>query len=331
LFQKLLFTICFAILATAVYAQGKVYAVAFYNLENLFDTLDDPYAHDEDFTPKGSYRYTDKVYKQKLHNIAGVFQSIGTGKVADGAILIGVAEIENNRVLNDLLSQPEIKSRGYKYVWYNSRDERGIDVALVYNPKFFKPLMSKPLPVSLHGSDATRDVLYVMGTLVGDTVHVLVNHWPSRREGREETADKRNVLAMVNRKKIDAMLQENPKARILVMGDLNDNPTDGSVQLTLGAKADRNSNLYNPWIDLFKNGKGTGVFERVWYLFDQVIISNGFMQHAGLQYDACEIYDRPFLRQTGGKFIGYPRRSFRGKFWNNGYSDHFPVVVYLKK
>ena len=330
MFQKLLLTLCFIILATAANAQ-KQYAVAFYNLENLFDTLDDPQTFDEDFTPTGSYRYTDKVYRQKLHNIAGVFQSIGTGKVADGAVLIGVAEIENNRVLNDLLAQPEIKSRGYKYVWYNSRDERGIDVGLVYNPKFFKLLLSKPLPVSLHGSNATRDVLYIMGTLLGDTVHVLVNHWPSRREGKNESADKRDIVAAVNRKKIDAILQANPKARILVMGDMNDNPTDASITTTLGAADNKAAALYNPWTQLFKSGKGTGVFERVWFLFDQVIVSNGFMQNKGLQYDACEIYDRPFLRQTGGKFTGYPRRSFRGKFWNNGYSDHFPVVVYLKK
>lgn len=327
--NKLILT--FIVFLFAFTANAQVYPVVFYNLENLFDPADDPLTDDAEFTPNGSYRYTDKIYSQKLRNMAYALQRAGTDKSANGASLIGIAEVENNKVLNDLVNTTELKARNYKYVWYNSTDPRGIDVALLYNPAVFKVLASKQLPVR----KGAREPLYVKGILAGDTVHVLVNHWPSRREGADETEHKRREMAAANRKMIDEIRRANRNARILMMGDLNDNPTDASLTQELGSIADANAvgnnTMYNPFTSIYASGRGTAVFQRRWDLFDQVILSAGFVKSKGIQYAGAEIYDRPFLRQEGGKFRNYPFRSFRGTYWNNGYSDHFPVVVYLKK
>ena len=328
--QRILFTLLVFHFTYTAHAQ-QVYPVVFYNLENLFDPADDPLTDDEEFTPNGSYRYTDKIYNQKLHNMAYALQRAGTDKNTNGAALIGIAEVENNKVLNDLVNTSELKARNYKYVWYNSTDPRGIDVALLYNPAVFKVLASKQLPVR----KGAREPLYVKGILAGDTVHVLVNHWPSRREGADETEYKRRDMAAANRRMIDEIRRANRNARILMMGDLNDNPTDASLTTELSTVADANTvgnnTMYNPFASIYASGRGTAVFQRQWDLFDQVILSAGFVKYKGLQYADAEIYDRPFLRQENGKFRNYPFRSFRGTYWNNGYSDHFPVVVYLKK
>lgn len=328
--HKLLFTCFFLILLTACNAQRReanVYPVAFYNLENLFDTDNDPNTDDDDFTPQGSMHYTNTIYRQRLHNMATVLQVIGDDKNKDGFALLGVAEVENDKVLNDLLSQPEVSNRRYKYVWYNSADPRGIDVALIYNPAYFTVINSKPLPVRLNGlggKEDTRHVLYVQGVLGKDTVHVLVNHWPSRREGEESVA-KRAAAAMVDADMIRNIKANNATAKIIVMGDLNDNPADASVTDVLGAGNTKSSALYNPWVEVLQSGRGTEVFQRHWNLFDQIIISNN------LHYAGCAIEDRDFMTFSNRNADRYPRRAFRGFFWNNGYSDHFPVVLYLNK
>ncbi|HEY9177077.1 MAG TPA: endonuclease/exonuclease/phosphatase, partial [Flavipsychrobacter sp.] len=184
-------------------------AVAFYNVENLFDTVDDPATMDDEFTPTGRYRYTDKVYRQKLHNIATVIGELN-------AALVGLAEIENSTVLKDLAAQPELKKYNYKYAWYNSPDPRGIDVALLYEPARFKVIYTKAIPVRMKGM-ATRDILYVKGILDGDTVHVHVNHWPSRGEGMAESAPKRRAAAMVAEENVRGILAGNPRAKIIIM------------------------------------------------------------------------------------------------------------------
>lgn len=325
---KYLLILCFLLFATATHAQ-QVYPIAFYNTENLFDPADDPATDDDEFTPNGASRYTDKVYTEKLNNIAYVLQRIGTDKNKNGAVLIGLAEIENSKVLTDLVNNPAINIRKYKYLWYNSTDPRGIDVALLYNPQYFTVLQSKPLRF-----EGARDALYVTGILAGDTVHVLVNHWPSRRDGKDETEHRRIEIANINRRQIDEIRRRNPAAKIILLGDLNDNPEDESVYEVLGAHSDANigaNTMYNPLASVHNATKGSLVFQHHWDLFDQVLLSAGLVKYKGLHYDSSEIYDRPFLRQETGKFKNYPYRSYRGHFWNHGYSDHFPVVVYLKK
>lgn len=297
-------------------------AVAFYNVENLFDTVDDPATMDDEFTPTGRYRYTGKVYQQKLHNIATVINELD-------AVLVGLAEIENNTVLKDLTAQPELKKYSYKYTWYNSPDPRGIDVALLYNPIRFKVLHTEALPVRMKGL-ATRDILYVKGLLDDDTVHVHVNHWPSRGEGMKESIPKRRAAAIIVEKNIRGILAANPGAKIIVMGDMNDNPDDESISKVLGAGNDKNAKLYNPWAVYYKQGKGTSVYNRKWDHFDQVIISRAFLQGSGWLYDKVEIFDAPFIRNKGFE-DAYPLRSFKGYHWNNGYSDHLPVILHLRK
>lgn len=306
------------------YAQEKQTrcAIAFYNVENLFDTVDDPRKQDDEFTPRGAYRYTDKVYQQKLHNIATVISKLD-------AVLVGLAEVENNTVLKDLANQAPLSGRKYKYVWYDSPDPRGIDVALLYDATRFKVLSSEAIPIQMKGL-ATRDVLYVKGILDGDTLHVHVNHWPSRSEGLKESMHKRRAAAITNEKNIRRILAANPNGKIIIMGDMNDNPDDESISNILGAKNDKNAKLYNPWYTLHKSGKGTSVYNRKWDHFDQVIVSHGLVNGKGWHFDKAEIYDADFIRNKGFE-DAYPLRSFKGYHWNNGYSDHLPVILHLRK
>ena len=200
LFLFLLFSVSHAIAEKKNYS---VAAVAFYNLENFFDTEDDPQKEDGDFTPVGNYHYTEDIFKQKAHNLATVFQQLGTDVTPDGPAFVGVAEVENSNVLDMLVSQPEIKERNYKYVIFYGPDARGINTGFVYNPKYFTVLDARPHHVNLGGSggkETTRDILHISGILYGDTIHVLVNHWPSRRGGEAASAPKRAIAAGVDKK-----------------------------------------------------------------------------------------------------------------------------------
>ncbi|MFM7902776.1 MAG: hypothetical protein ACKPAD_12430, partial [Bacteroidota bacterium] len=243
----------------------RVSCVGFYNLENLYDTVDDPEKSDEEFLPNGTKRYTEEVYKDKLHNLATVISQLGTDDSPDGVSILGVAEIENRKVLEDLAAQPELKSRNYKIVHYDSPDRRGVDVALFYNPKYFRELNSGALNVPLKNSDgtpyATRDVLWVYGLHNGEPIHILVNHWPSRRGGEEASAPSRALAASVARAKIDSITAAMPEAKVILMGDLNDDPVNASVTEVMKATFDRSNMkpgyLYNPWNDYYSKGIGT--------------------------------------------------------------------------
>jgi hypothetical protein len=327
-----------------VYAQKKQYqisAIAFYNFENLFDTLDDPHKFDNDFTPTGDYHYTGDIYRAKLHNMATVVQQLAADVTPDGPAIIGAAEIENDRVLEDLIAQPEIRDRHYRFVHFESPDSRGIDVALLYNPNYFKVLHAEALYTDISSFGAkggkTRDVLHVTGLLAGDTIHVLVNHWPSRRGGQAASAPLRAIAAGVDRHIVDSLMNANPAVHVMVMGDLNDDPTDPSVTKTLGAKGSRNEvkpgELFNPWSAFYKKGIGTLGYDGSWNLFDQIMLSGNMLAPADKRwhYYKAEIFNRDFLKEKFGEYKGYPHRSFDGTNWINGYSDHFPVIVYLVK
>lgn len=335
-----------AALSTSVsLAQKKQYqvsAIAFYNFENLFDTEDDPRKFDEEFTPNGANHYTEEIYGQKLHNLATVIRKLGTEMTPDGPAIIGTAEIENGKVLEDLAQQPEIKDRNYKHVWFEGPDSRGIDVAMLYNPKYFKVINARALPVDLNGSEEkggkTRDVLYVEGILAGDTVHIFVNHWPSRRGGEAASAPLRAIAAKVGKKVIDSLMKHNPSTRVVLMGDLNDDPVSPSVARVLGATGDKDdlkkTGLYNPWVSFYKNGIGTLGYNDSWNLFDQIMISAAWLradEKTNWKYYKAEVFNRDFLVQKFGQYKGYPHRSFDGTNWINGYSDHFPTIIYMIK
>ena len=335
---------CLASLTQDTFAQKQQYqvtAVAFYNLENFYDTEDDPKTRDEDFTPTGPYHYTEAIYHQKLHNLATVISKLAVDVTPDGPALIGHAEVENDKVLQDLIAQPELRDRHYKFVHFNSPDARGIDVAMLYNPKYFTVLHARALytDISRFGEKGgkTRDVLYVTGLINGDTTHVFVNHWPSRRGGQAASDPLRAIAAGVSRKITDSLMKANPAAKVINMGDLNDDPTDPSIVKVLGAKGNKDkvglSDLYNPWVAFYNQGIGTLGYNDSWDLFDQIMVSGSYLKGPENQwhYYKAEVFNRDFLKEKFGQYKGYPHRSFSGETWINGYSDHFPTIVYLIK
>ncbi len=316
-------------------SDNHIISVAFYNCENFFDTVHNPAKEDEEFTPAGKYRYTTRVYEQKVHNLATVVQNMGG---PNGPAILGMAEVENSTVLRDLIRQPELSGRGYKYEWFDGPDPRGINVAMLYNPQYFTVISADPLHVDLSGTggkSVTRDILHVHGVLCSDTVDVFVNHWPSRRGGEDESGPKRAIAAQVAKNAIDAITKNAPNAKIILLGDLNDNPTDSSITYILGAKAEQAevtaTGLYDPWINIYKSGTGTEEYRHSWNLFDQIIVSGALLKNSNhkLQYSKAEIFKPDFIVDHYKGHEGEPHRSFVGTHWINGYSDHFPVVMYL--
>lgn len=318
----------------------EVAAIGFYNLENLFDTLDNPITNDADFLPTGRLLWNSERYWSKQANLAKVISLLAADVSPDGVALLGVCEVENRAVLEDLVAQPAIKSRNYQIVHHDSPDERGIDVGLLYQPKYFSVIGSQSLPVILLDAvtgerDFTRDVLHVTGLFQGDTLHVLINHWPSRRGGESGSGWRRAAAAQVCRHVVDSLTALNANAKIIIMGDLNDDPNNKSVAKVLRAvrstekmKAD---DLYNPMYDIFKSGNGTLAYRDAWNLFDQIIVSRGLVwkKAGGWQFHKAVVFREPWMFQEEGAFRGYPLRTFVGDIFLNGYSDHLPVYMLL--
>jgi predicted extracellular nuclease len=320
----------------------KVSAIGFYNLENLFDTLDTPDTNDADFLPSGRLLWNTEKYLSKQANMAKVIQLLATELTPDGVAILGVAEIENRKVLEDLVAQQALKNRNYQIVHHESPDERGIDCAFLYQPKYFSVLGSKPYPVVLRdpktgAADRTRDILYVSGLYDGEPLHLMVGHWPSRRGGESGSAWMRAAAAAVCRHIADSLRTADPNAKIVVMGDLNDDPNNKSVTEVLGAKGKtedlKTSEMYNPMYDFFVSGNGTMAYRDAWSLFDQMIVSKGLVSKkaGGWQLYKAMVYRQPWLLQTEGAFRGYPFRTYVGENFINGYSDHLPVYMFMLK
>lgn len=320
----------------------KVASIGFYNLENLFDTIDSPTTNDVDFLPQGRLYWNTAKYISKQANMAKVISLLGTDLSPDGLALLGVSEVENRKVLEDLVLQQELKARNYQIVHYDSPDERGIDCALLYQPQYFQVLGSRAVPVPLKDSktgeaDYTRDIIYVAGLFDGEPLHVMVGHWPSRRGGESASAAGRAAAAAVCKQVSDSIQTLDPNAKIVIMGDLNDDPD--SKSLTQVLKARRSSDdlkpdeLYNPMYDLYKNGNGTLAYRDSWDLFDQMIVSKGFVNKTtgGWQLYKAHVFRQPWMFQTDGAFRGYPFRTYVGDIFINGYSDHLPVYLYFLK
>ena len=375
--MKNLFSILLLILAIGVLpasAQKKVlYGVGFYNVENLFDTQHDPGKNDHEFLPTGSYQWTEQKYTAKLHNIAQVLSELctdfGNKKNPAGAAVIGLSEVENSRALEDLLREPALAARGYRYVHFDGPDRRGIDVALLYNPKAFRLVEAQLIPY-IYPTESQPDVdlgFYIdengrvkgypsqNGLLRGDTTYItrgfltvegylgdekfyfIVNHWPSR--GAQSPVRERAGYQV--RRLKEALLKQDPEARIVIMGDLNDDPGDLSVTSSeaLAAKSDKNAcaphDLYNPWYDmLYKQGVGTLYYRGKWNLFDQIIFTGNLLNTADksrLHLLTNAVFSRDYLLQTEGKYKGAPKRTTAGGTWLNGYSDHLPTQIFLVK
>lgn len=319
----------------------KVSLIGFYNLENLYDTVDNPKVNDEEFLPNSERQYNSRIYKDKLERMSIVISQMGTDINPDGLAILGVAEIENDTVLTDLVNMPKLKDRKLKIVHYDSPDFRGVDVGMLYNPKYFKPLYSAPLFVKLPGGSKdsyfTRDILYAKGLMDGDTIHVFVNHWPSRSGGEERSIPARAAAASVCKHVVDSLMAINPQSKVIIMGDLNDDPISPSVVKVLKAngveKKVKTTDLFNPWWEMYKKGIGTLAYQDAWGLFDQIIVSGNWLpkDQKGYFYQKASIFNKDFLVQKTGKFRGYSKRTWDGMTYNYGYSDHFPVYIMLLK
>ena len=327
--------------AHAQEVQYKIGCIGFYNFENLFDTLDAPDVRDEEFTPQGSKRYDTELYQEKLDHLTKVVAELGIDKTPDGISILGVSEVENRKVLEDFVNHPRLKDRNYQIVHYDSPDFRGIDVGLLYQPKYFQPTSSKAHPLLIYNKDGsrrhTRDVLLVSGLFDGEPLHIMVNHWPSRSGGESATQAYRNAGALLCKNLSDSLRQADPKAKIIIMGDLNDDPISPSVRKVLAAKGKKSQvrpdGFYNPMYQLYKKGIGTLAWRDAWSLFDQLIINEPLIntKQGGYQYYQVVVHNKKYLTQATGQYQGYPFRTFVGDNYLGGYSDHFPVYLYLVK
>ncbi len=343
--NRILLTISIALISiSAGYAQKFNYhpaIVGFYNLENFYDTVNNPMVDDEEFLPSAERHYNTHVFLDKVSKLASVLSQIGTDVNPDGLAMFGCAEIENDTVLNILINHKDLRDRHLKIIHYDSPDKRGIDVGFVYNPKYFTPLYSTNLFTKLPGGSKdsyfTRDVLYIKGIMDGDTIHVMVNHWPSRSGGEERSIPARAAAAGVDKRVVDSLMAIDPNTKVIIMGDLNDDPISPSLTKTLGTKGNKNdvkvSGLYNPWVDFYKRGIGTIAYQDAWGLFDQIIISQAWLnkEQKGYFFSKAAIFNKQFLVQTTGKFKDYPKRTWDGTTYNYGYSDHFPTYITLLK
>lgn len=308
-----------------------LYTVAFYNLENLFDTIDDPDTLDDEFLPNSEKQWNEKRYKKKVFKLGTTISNIGFAGSGRAPVLVGVAEVENLMVLQDLINTRHLKNKNYGIVHYDSPDERGIDVGFLYQKEHFEVLYSENIAVLLYAEngerDYTRDVLWVHGKLHNEEIHVLVNHWPSRRNGADETSYKRIAAAAKNREVIDKITMQNPDAKIIIMGDFNDDPFSASIKKHL-VKAD----FYNPMEKLHTRYRGSLSYRMQWNLFDQIIFSHNFHQYkkGGHSFSKADIFDDDFIKTYKGRFKGSPFRTYAGRKYKGGYSDHFPVYVQLK-
>ncbi len=314
-------------------SKKNYYTIGFYNLENLFDIEDDPNILDDDFTEDSPRNWNQDRYEKKIRKLGKVISNLGYQETSHPPIIVGVAEVENDEVLRNLVNSKYLKSKNYNFCHFESPDERGIDTALLYREEFFTVLHSEAIPLYINGKygerDYTRDILYVKGEIEGNIIHLLVNHWPSRRSGYDQTVYKRIAAASKNREIINDILSEEPEAKIIVMGDFNDNPTSKSVKDLV------NTDFYNPMEKLLTLDSGTLNYRGEWNIFDQIIISNNFLKpHDNpLQFEDSEIFNPKELQEYSGKYKGNPFRTYVGEKYIGGISDHFPVyeVFSVKK
>lgn len=312
--------------------ESKLLTIAFYNIENLFDIYDNEKTNDDDFLPTSTKKWTKKRYQQKIIKLGSVISKIGFIATEKPPTIIGLAEVENSLVIQDLIKSQYLADHNYSFVHYDSKDERGIDVALLYNKDEFSVDVSETFSIYIETPegerDYTRDILLVSGILDGDPIHVIVNHWPSRHNGEEESSYKR----MIASKKVVEIIKElkmkfeNPK--IMVMGDFNDNPNDSSIQFLMD-----NEELCNTTEILWTRDRGSLNHDFQWNLFDQIFVSNNFLDpsHEGYHFENVNIFDTNIVSHSNGKYKGQPFRTYIGKKYMGGYSDHFPVYIVLKK
>ncbi|MCF8373241.1 MAG: hypothetical protein K9H64_16600 [Bacteroidales bacterium] len=316
--------------------------VMFYNVENLFDTFDDPEKNDEDFLPNGKMNWTFDRYQKKLNNISKVVAAVGQWELPE---LIGLCEIENRKVLEDLVQNTALTKADYGIIHKESPDERGIDVAALYRKDLVKPLSYQAIPVIFDDAgDKTREILYFKSLVrKTDTIHFFVNHWPSRWGGQEKSEPKRMAAAKSLKHVTDSILKVNPQAKLIITGDFNDDPIDKSLKEVLQANdpvSVESGKLYNLSLQHYSpSEKGSLKYKGNWNVFDQFIVSSGLLEnsegfHTSLS-DSHIFYGtegNEFLLEEDTRYQGKePNRTYHGPTFHGGYSDHMPVYLDLRK
>lgn len=299
-----------------------------YNVENLFDTIDDPNKADEDFTPNGKLQWNTAKYIEHLNHTVDAITNKGTNFPA----IVGLIEVENATVLNDLVNTSFLKGKGYQVVWYEGPDERGIDVAMIYDSKRVTIVGSRPIPVVLESvSDPnTRDILKVSVKVGSEDYHLFVNHWPSRRGGQDESEMHRIKAASVLRKEVDQILSVNAKANIICMGDFNDFPSNKSVHDVLQAGvSNEHSVLFNMMSDFEALKKGTHFYKGEWSPLDQFVVSYGMFDNKCISANSFEVVSYDFLYYTSKDGVKSPARAYVGDSYKGGYSDHLPILMHV--
>lgn len=307
--------------------------IAFYNCENLFDVYDDKRINDNDFTPHSVKKWTYQRYENKLRKLSFAISNIGREETGKPPSIVGLAEVENAKVVKDLIKQDNLSDCHYNYIHYNSLDRRGIDVALIYDRTVFKVTHSETFSVDLvnpldNSLELTRDILLVSGFLDGEKIHVIVNHWSSRREGEKETEYRRLTSANKLKTIIETLKNEDANAKIVIIGDFNDEPFSSSMR-TL----EDTHQLHNTMKTVRSFSRGTTIHNRKWNLFDQILVSINFFKGSEnqLEFFKADIFDADFLKIFRGRYKGTPYRTYVGKKYAGGYSDHFPVYAIFKK
>lgn len=338
------------IISCKIFAQDNEYkatnnfTVVFYNVENLFDTIDDPYnKKDNDFLPYGTKNWTKKRYQKKLYDISKVLCSINKNELPE---IIGLCEVENKTVLKELIKQPNLEQGKYEIIHEDSPDYRGIDVALLYRKDEFQYLLHKTFPV-IYSSDkysTARDILYVKGIASNtDTLHIFINHWKARLGGPEKTESKRIFAAKILREKVDSLFILNPYSNIIIIGDFNDNPTNKSLNITLNATNKRENTtkneLYSLLYDKYSlNNEGTFAYKGKWDMLDDIIVSQNLLKDKKgyrISYEDGQIFKPQWLlhknKTTGALSPNKTYLSSKSYIYFGGYSDHLPVYVILNR
>ena len=345
--KKIILVISLIVISFAVMGEEKKgHIVMFYNLENLFDIYDDPVVRDDEFTPEGPKEWTQTKYEKKLSNIESVIYALAASKKNFPAI-IGVSEVENRRVLDDLVSTPKLAKANYQIVHYDSPEARGVDVALLYRPDVFQYIKSDPFQPIIPDRPGfkTRDILAVYGTIEGELFCFFVNHWSSRIGGAEQSEFLRCGCAKTLKDYTDSIQVAHPDIKIVIMGDMNDDPKDKSMAEVLDAKEKMSKvekgGMFNPFWSMQKAGYGTLGYQDSWSLYDNMIVNSNLLPDKGVGELRIlkgargkfygNVFKRPFMVQAEGKYKNYPWRTFSGNTFLGGYSDHFPVYIEVGK
>lgn len=329
-----------------------VRCIAFYNLENLFDTIHDEGKNDYEYLPDGGMKWTSMKYEHKINNMAYAIAQLGTDEDPRGAACVGVSEVENIGCLHDLCRELKEKhNRNYVPILLEGPDRRGVDVGFLYNPDMFKPVgQPKGYELKAHYADGgvvkSRYQLLVSGymlddnrRIVTDKIHISVHHWPSRYGGEESSRATRDTAAMLCKHICDSIYMREPRAKIIVMGDMNDDPYNNSCAVIMGAKKTRKEvgeqGFFNTMWQKLDRGIGSLAYQGSWNLFDQIFISeplmNATVDEGKWVYWKSQIFNKPFLTVQEGKDKGTPFRTVKSGVWQDGYADHYPTMIYLIK